>query len=158
MTNNAFIKSESMISLGYYCSIRHFFTTYCFNSACVDRTTPTYCKILPIILGIILNSLVHLLFSKLCWNNLSSLSVVPSAMLPFPTASPEMLVQSSHREWDRHSTAGSCGTIIDLINVSGYTASCVQWKASCGYIVLLCTPLSSSSHFILLPLQLTRYS
>ena len=61
-----------MISLGYYCSTRHFFTTYCVNCACVDRTTPTYCKILPIILGIILNSFVHLLFSKLCWNNLSS--------------------------------------------------------------------------------------
>ena len=53
-----------MISLGYYCSTHHFFTTYCFNCACVDRTTPTYCKILPIILGIILNSFVHLLFSK----------------------------------------------------------------------------------------------
>ena len=38
----------------------------------MDRTTPTYCKILPIILGIILNSFVHLLFSKLCRNNLSS--------------------------------------------------------------------------------------
>ena len=64
-----------MISLGYYCSTRHFFTTYCFNCACVDRTTPTYCKILPIILGIILNSFVHLLFSKLCRNNLSSPSI-----------------------------------------------------------------------------------
>ena len=48
-----------MISLGYYCSTRHFFTTYCVNCACVDRTTPTYYKILPIILGIILNSFVY---------------------------------------------------------------------------------------------------
>ena len=42
---------------------------YC---AYVNRTTPTYCKILPIILGIILNSFVHLLFSNYARNNLSS--------------------------------------------------------------------------------------
>lgn len=79
-------------------------------------------------------------------------------MLPFLTASPEMLAQSSHREWDQHSTAGSCGTITDSINVPGYTASCVQSFLAKWYCVVLHhLPLS---HFMLLPspaypLQLT---
>ena len=82
LEDDQMLSSKVKVWFLWACSIRHFFTTYC---ATVHVWIGPRLLIARYCLGIILNSFVHLLFSKFCRNNLSSPSTCPKCpVVPMP--------------------------------------------------------------------------